>query len=116
MIDNKLIYNSINFIIGILNILIIVPLVLAVGVVIIALCLVELALFVALILLVFKMFIPSLPVHLGVDNIILKIIFVCIIVVMAYYLYKFLNMCIPEYLKFLGPYMKKSFTFKFNII
>lgn len=116
MIDNKLIYKSISFIIGIINIVAVMPLVLAVGLVILALCVVDLALFIAFILAILKIFIPSLSVNFGVDNIILRIIIVCIVAVMGYYLYKLLNLCIPEYLSFLGIYMKKSFAFKFKII
>jgi len=113
---NKLIYNSINFIIGILNILIIMPVVLAVGLVIVALCAVDLLLFIAFILAVLKIFIPSMIVNFGVHNTILRIMIVCIVAVMGYYLYKLLNVCIQKYLSFLEIYMKKSFTFKFNIL
>ena len=116
MIENKFIYKSINFIIGILNIVAVMPLVLAVGLIILALCVVNLVLFIACILAILKIFIPSLPVNFGVDNIILRIIIVSIVVVMGYYLYKLLNLCIPKYLSFLGIYMKKSFAFKFKIM
>jgi hypothetical protein len=91
------------------------PLVLAFGIVILALCLVNLALFIALILAILKIFIPKLPVNFGTDNIILRIIIVCILAIISYYLYEFLNSYIPQYLNFLGAYMKKSFAFKFNI-
>lgn len=114
MIDNKLIDTSINFIIGILNIMIIMPLVLAFGLVILALCLVNIALFIAFVLGVLKIFIPILPVNFGVNNIILKLLIICIIAAAGYYLYKLLNVFIPQYLSFLVIYMKKSFTF--NIV
>lgn len=115
MIDNKLIYTIINVIMGILNIIIVMPLLLAFGLVILALCVVDLALFIAFILGVLKIFIPILPVNFGVNNIILKIIIICIIAIVGYYLYKFLSLYVPQYLSFLSVYMKKSFTFKFNL-
>lgn len=110
MMENKVIYVITHFIIKVLNILVIMPLVLAFGIVIVALCVVDIALFIAAILSVLKIFIPNLPVNLGVDNIILKIATVCICVIMGYYLNKFLSMFIPAYLQFLGSYIKCSFT------
>lgn len=121
MIENRVIYTSINFIIGILNIMIIMPLVLAFGLVILALCLVNLALFIAFVVGFLKILIPSLPVNfilpvdLGLNNIILKFLVVCIVAVLSYYLYKLLSLYVPQYLSFLVIYMKKSFAFKFNI-
>ncbi|SFJ29303.1 hypothetical protein SAMN02910355_2026 [Terrisporobacter glycolicus] len=114
MIDKKLIYTSINFIIGVLNIIIIMPLVLAFGLVILALCLVNIALFIAFVLGVLKIFIPSLPVNFGVSNILLKLLVICIVAIAGYYLYKLLSVFIPQYLSFVVIYMKKSFTF--NIV
>lgn len=111
MIGNKFIEQSISIIIRVLNILIIMPLVLAIGLVILALCLVNGALFLCLILGTLKMFIPKLPVTFSVDNIIFRIITLCIIAVSSYYLYKILRIYIPKYLSFLGVYMKKTFCF-----
>lgn len=116
MMENKFIYTSINFIIGILNIVAVMPLVLAVGLIILALCVVDLMLLIAFILAILKIFIPSLSVNFEVNNIILRIIIAGILIVMGYYLYKFLKLCILKYLSFLGIYMKKSFLFKFKVV
>lgn len=119
MIENKLIYTCANFIIGLLNIMIVMPLVLAFGLVILALCLVDLVLFIAFILAVLSIFIPSIPVNIpaniGVNNMIFKILIVCMAAIISYYLYKLLSLYVPQYLSFLGIYMRKSFAFKFNI-
>lgn len=119
MIENKLIYTCANFIIAALNIMIIMPLVLAFGLVILALCLVELALFIAFVLAILSIFIPSVPVNIpaniGVNNIIFKLLIVCVTAIISYYLYNFLSLYVPKYLNFLCIYMIKSFAFKFNI-
>ncbi|RDY27753.1 hypothetical protein CHL78_008515 [Romboutsia weinsteinii] len=117
MIENKLIYTIINFIMRMLNIMIIMPLVLSVGLVILALCLVNITLCIAFLLGALKIFIPilpinfALPVNVGANNIIVKLLIVCIIAILGYYLYQFLHWCVPGYLGFLGDYMKKSFMF-----
>ncbi|WP_042277415.1 hypothetical protein [[Clostridium] dakarense] len=115
MIENKFIYTCVNIIVGMLNIMIVMTLVISFGFVILALCLVNGALFLTVIFGVLKIFIPSLPVNVGINNIILDFIIVCVAAIMSYYLYKFLSLYVPQYLSFLSIYMKKSFAFKFNI-
>lgn len=73
---NNLICKSVNLVVGIFNIVAIVPLVLTIGLVILSLCAVDLTLFIACILGILKILIPSLPFDFQVDSIILRIIIV----------------------------------------
>lgn len=115
MIENKFIFRSIYFIMKILNILTMVPLVLAFGLVMLALCIVDLALFLSPISLILNIFIPNLPINVGINNFIFKFIIVVVAVSMGYYLYKKLKVYIPKYLSFTSNYIKKSFVFKLDI-
>lgn len=116
MVENSLVCKSVNFVVGIFNVIAIVPLVLTIGLVILALCAVDLTLFIACILGILKILIPSLPFNFDVDSIILKIIILGLIAIVGYYVYKFLRICIPVYVSFLDVYLVKSFTFKFKIM
>lgn len=89
MVRNNLVCKSVNFAIGIFNIVAIVPLLLTFGLIILVLCAVDLSIFIACTLGTLKIAIPSLPFDFQSNSIILRIIIVCLLVIAGYYLYKF---------------------------
>lgn len=115
MIENKFIFRSIYFIMKILNILTMVPLVLAFVLVMLTLCIVDLALFLSPISLILNILIPSLAINFGINSFMLKLIAVVIAVFMGCYLYKTLKVYLSKYLSFASNYIKKSFVFKLDI-
>ncbi|MBW6411347.1 hypothetical protein [Clostridium weizhouense] len=98
-------------IIKIFNILIGVPLVFAVTLVILSICLVDLILLLLPVFFICNIFFQYIVVIVSQNNLGIQFIFTIIGTVMGYYLQRILKIYVPKWFKEVGMYINKSFTF-----
>ncbi|HSQ89453.1 hypothetical protein [Romboutsia sp.] len=110
-ISNKIMQVIIKLVMGILNILIIMPFTLSLIPAIISLYLLDIALLLMPIALIVNLIMPQLPISFGTEVLWLKILLSLTAVTIGCYFSKTLMKYSTKYFKWLWVYMKKSITF-----
>ena len=110
-ISKKIMPSIIKLVMGIINILIVMPLALSLVFVVISLYLLDVALLIMPVALVLNLIMPQLPISFGTELLWVKILVSFASVGMGYYFYKLLRKYSIRFLEWLWIYMKKSITF-----
>lgn len=110
--NNRIMYRSSYFLLGGLNILILMPIMLSLAVVILSLYIIDIILLATPIFLVLNIIMPNLPIWFGTDNFVVKILVTIVLTGVGYYFYKILKYYARNFFHWLLDYVKKSVTFR----
>ncbi|WP_315117334.1 HAAS signaling domain-containing protein [uncultured Clostridium sp.] len=101
-----------NIVIGIFNMLAIVPLILSISLLIITLYILAYILLAMPIFLVLHWILPSLPINIGSQNYLLQLVITALSTALGYYLHKLLKTYTGKYFKWVSIYINKSVKFQ----
>ncbi|MBU5485914.1 DUF1700 domain-containing protein [Clostridium sp. MSJ-11] len=101
-----------NIIIGIFNMLAIVPLILSISLLIITLYILAYILLTTPVFLILHWIFPSLPINIGFENYLVQLVVTALCTALGYYLHKLLKTYTGNYFKWVSIYLNKSVKFQ----
>ncbi|MEW9094297.1 MAG: DUF1700 domain-containing protein [Clostridiaceae bacterium] len=101
-----------NIIIGIFNMLAIVPLILSISLLIITLYILAYILLAMPVFLILHWILPSLPINIGSENYLVQLVVTALSTALGYYLHKLLKTYTGNYFKWASIYLNKSVKFQ----